>query len=133
MQVALAATLDRRNTFTFHPEYCARLRAFSNLQLVLTFKRRDGDLRAQSRLAERDRHRAEQVFAFTLKESMRLHMQDYVQITRSTATRSKIALLLVTDARSIFHARRHRDRNGAFAHHPRLAFALGARIGNDSS
>src|SRR6516225_573928 len=59
---------------------------------------------------------------------MWLYLQYDVKIAGRAAVHASVTLLLVTNARAIFNSRRNVDVNRAFAHHTRLAFALGAGI-----
>src|SRR6185437_4296880 len=106
------------------------LRAFRSLQLVFAVKSRDGDFRTQSGLGIRNWDRTVEGFAFAFKKRVRLDMQDDIKIARLSTDSTGITLSLVADSRSIFHAGRNAHLHGALLHHPALAFALAARIGN---
>src|SRR5689334_7069518 len=71
-----------------------------------------------------------QVPAFTLKERMRLYRQHHIKIARRAAVGPNIALLLVANARPIFHACRYANVDQVFLHHAAFALAFTARIGN---
>src|SRR5579864_233416 len=71
-----------------------------------------------------------QVLAFTLKKRMRLYLKHHIKIARRAAIRPNIALLLIANARAIFHACRHGHVNHVLFHHAAFAFALAARIRN---
>ena len=100
---------------------------------MLAFQSGNHDLRAQGRLGKRNRYGAIQIFAFALKEGMRLHPQDNIKIACRTAIQAGIALLVMPDAHAILYARRDRDLNFVLVHDPRFTPAFAAGIGDNTS
>src|SRR5438270_12901114 len=74
-----------------------------------------------------------QISAFTLKKRMRFYLKHHIEVARRAAIGTDVALFLIANPRSIFHACRHAHVNHVLFHHAALAFALGARIRNNAS
>src|SRR6185312_8427498 len=119
--------------FAPHPECGTGLRSLRHLEFVLAVQCWDDDLSPQCRLRERYRHRAIEVLAVTLEEWMRLHVKHDIEIAGWGANPSGIALLLITNARAVFHSGRNCNVDGAFVHHASIALALVAWIGNNAA
>ena len=74
-----------------------------------------------------------QIGAFALKERVLLDMQNHIQIARRPAVGSGFAQAGETNAGAVFHSRRDLGLDGSVAQNPPLAFAFGARIGDDAA
>src|ERR1041385_1012077 len=61
---------------------------------------------------------------------MRFYLKHHIKIAGRTTVRANVALLLIADARAIFHASRYAHVDHVFFHRAALAFALAARVGN---
>src|SRR4051794_18575753 len=64
---------------------------------------------------------------------MRLYLKNYVKIARWPAVGANVALFLIANPRSIFHACRYAHVDHVLFHHAALAFAFAARIRNHAS
>src|ERR1041385_3279224 len=64
---------------------------------------------------------------------MRFYLKHHIKIAGRTTVRANVALLLIADARAIFHASRYAHVDHVLFHRAALAFALAARVGNYAS
>ena len=88
-----------------------------NLQYRRSFERLDLEFVTERRLRKGNRHGAEQVVPFTLKEFMRLDRENDIKITRGSAGFAGLALATVADACAILDARGHLYQNRVLALH----------------
>src|SRR6185437_13429892 len=108
-QIAFAALVQVWNALGAQLKGLAALRALGNLQRRRAFEGLNLQLCAQRGLRERDGHHAVQVVAVALKELVRLHAEDHIQIAGRPAEASCFALALVANARVLLDARRNLD------------------------
>ena len=67
---------------------------------------------AERNLGKGDEHDAMEVVAVALEELVRLHRQHHVKISLRPTSTPCVAFTLVSNASSIFHARRHTHTDG---------------------
>ena len=107
------------------------MRAFGNLQLVLSVKRRNHDFRPQSGLGKGDRHDTMDIVAFALEKRVLLYVKDYVQVPGRPSERARLSQASEANACAVFHSRGHLRFYHALAKEPPLSLALGTRIRDD--
>ena len=97
---------------------------------MFAFESRDTDLRAESRLRERDRYDAVQIVALPLKERVLLYVQNNIEVTGRTAVKTTLAESGKADASAVFDSSGNFRVNCSLAQNPAFAFALRTRIGD---
>ena len=132
-KIAFTVPVEYRHAFAPYAKRGSRLRAFGDLQLVFSFKRRNHNLDAERSLRKRNRNHAVQVVALALKEGVLLDMQDYIQVTGRPAKRARLAQAVETNSRAVLHSRRDLGFDRALAQQAAFAFALRAGIGDHTA
>src|SRR5208283_2800908 len=129
-KIAFAVPVEYRHPFVPYAKRGSRLRAFGDLQLVFSFKRRDHNLDAQGSLRKRNRNHAVQVVALAFKEGVLLDMQDNIQVTGWPAERARLTQTVETNSGAVLHSRRDIGFDRARAQQAPFAFALREGIGD---
>src|SRR5581483_5241640 len=100
VEIPEVARAQHRHAFASEPELLARLSALRNLDLRLSpVERRNGDLAAERRLDDGDRHAAEEVGAVALEEQVRLDRKEDVEVARRAPAQTRFAFARQTNAR----------------------------------
>src|ERR1019366_324360 len=128
VQIAPAMSVEHRHTFVLHPERGPGLRAFGNFHHTIAIERRNGNLRSQRRLRERNWHGAIQVLAFTLEERVFPGVQHHIEIAGRSTVNASLALARVQHARAFLDSRGNLYRDRALARDAAMASALRAGI-----
>src|SRR4051812_20854300 len=92
---------------------------------------RNLDLAAEGRLGERDRHRQGEVVGGAPEQAVRCDGDGDVEISVGAAALARRALALEPDPLPVFHTCRDPDGEGAGAHRPAGAGAVGTRVVDD--
>src|SRR5208282_2553933 len=130
IKIALAVAIEHGHAFVANAKRGSRLRAFGNLELVLSLERRNHDLDAQGSLRKRDRNHAVEVVAFALKKGLLFHVQDDIQVAGRPTERARLTKSGETNARAVLHSRWHLGFDHALAQQAAFAFALRTGIGD---
>ena len=133
VEVAFTVPIKHRHAFAPYAKRGSRLRAFGDLQLVFSFKRRNHNFDAQGSLRKRDWNHAVQVVALALKEGVLLDMQDNIQIAGWPAERARLTQPVEANSRAVLHSRRDLGFDRALAQQAAFAFALRAGIGDHTA
>src|SRR5258708_1479327 len=129
IHVAALTRAQHRHALAGKAEAPARLRAVRHLHLGLAaVDRRDIEAPAERRRDHRDRHAAMQVGAVALEKLMLREGEENVEVAVRPAAHAGLALAREANARAVFHAGRHIDREGAFARDAAGARAVRTRI-----
>src|SRR5262249_37270217 len=110
---------------------------FAALNPALEFVRqgapqgRNLDFPSQGRLAEGNRHLADETGPIPLEKAMFPNPDDAVQVSPRRPRVAGLSFATQPDARAVIDSGRHPDLDGAPDDHAAAAVALGTRIGND--
>src|SRR5262249_4623203 len=94
-------------------------------------QRRHLDVAAQGRLAEGDRHLADEVVAVALEQRVLADAGDHVQVAAGRAGVAGLALAADPDAGAVVHAGRHVDLQRPPGLDPAAAVAVRTGVGDD--
>jgi hypothetical protein len=130
VKIAFAVAIEHGHAFAPYAKRGSGLRAFRNLQLVLTLQRRNHNLDAERSLRKRNRNHAVQVVALAFKKGVLFHVQDDIQVASGPTERARLAESGETNSRAVLHSRGHFGFHHAIAQQATLAFALRAGIGD---
>ena len=98
VQVAVAVALNVFDPFTFEPEHGAGLCAGGDTDAGLAIQRGDLDFGPEGRLDKIDRDLAQKIITIALKDFMRSHVQDHVQVARWSTAEASFAIARRTQA-----------------------------------
>ena len=133
VQIAFAMAVQHGHAFATDAHGSARLHCFGDFQSVFAFQGGNANLSSERSLAEGNRNDAMQVGTFALKEGMLFNVQNHIKIASRTAKGPGFAQAGEADASTVFHSCRDLGLDGPLPQNPALAFALGARISDNTA